>query len=37
MCDLMQEDGELTSNNKEKAEVLNKFFSSVYRKCSDAR
>ena len=30
ICDLMQEDGELTSNNKEKAEVLNKFFSSVF-------
>ena len=29
ICDLMQEDGELTSNNKEKAEVLNKFSSSV--------
>ena len=30
ICDLMQEDGELTSYNKEKAEVLNKFFSSVF-------
>ena len=30
ICDFMQEVGELTSNNKEKAKVLNKFFSSVF-------
>ena len=30
ICDLIQEDGELTSNNKEKAKVLNKVCSSVF-------
>ena len=30
VCDLIQEDGSLTANNKEKADVLNKFFSSVF-------
>ena len=30
VCDLMQDDGSLTVNNSEKADVLNKFFTSVF-------